>query len=490
MNLESLNIPEIWLAIMSNIYYLTVISIILILILENRNPVKSLSWSLVLIALPILGLILYIFLGQNVRRSKIISKKSIKQVELINGYYETLKQKFRIQDIVLPPSLQSLRRLISLLYKNNHALYSSDNDVDIYITGKEALDAMYAAIEEAKAYIHLQSYIFEHRDEVGAKFSSLLMRKAQEGVEVRLLVDSVGSWHLNRRFHRQMRKAGVESHEFLEVVFPILTHRINYRNHRKILIIDGRVGFVGGINIADRYYYGAKEIKGIWRDTHLKIAGSAINGLQSTFIQDWYFASQQRINDPRYFNHERATGKRKIQIASCGPDSDWKIIEQAFVLMISSSEEYVYIQSPYFLPTESIRMALMIAAMSGTDVRLMIPHKSDGRFTQSASHSYLKEMLQAGVRIFRYRGGFIHSKMIVADDTLTTIGSSNMDFRSFESNFEVNAFVYDATIAKRCKKYFLNDEKQAYEVTSSTWESRPKISRIFESFTRLFSPML
>lgn len=475
---------------MSNIYYLTVISIVLILILENRNPVKSLSWSLVLIALPILGLVLYVFLGQNVRRSKIISKKSIKQVELINGYYETLKQRFSIKDIALPQSLLSQRKLISLLYKNNHALYSSDNNVDIYLSGKEALDEMFRAINEAKDYIHLQSYIFEKNDEIGTKFSKLLIRKAQEGLEVRLLVDSVGSWSLNGSFHRKMRKAGVESYEFLKVVFPILTHRINYRNHRKILIVDGKVGFVGGINIADRYYYGAKDIQGIWRDTHLKVEGSAINGLQSTFIQDWYFASRKRINDKRYFNHEKCDGKRKMQIASCGPDSDWKIIEQAFVLAISSAEAYVYIQSPYFLPTESIRMAMMVAAMSGVDVRLMIPHKSDGKFTQSASHSYLKEMLAAGVRIFRYSGGFIHSKMIVADDTLTTIGSSNMDFRSFEANFEANAFIYDSVIAKRCKKYFHSDEKNAYEVTSASWESRPKYIRIVESFTRLFSPML
>lgn len=475
---------------MSNIYYLTVISIIIILILENRNPVKSLSWSLVLIALPVIGLILYLFLGQNLRRSKIISKKSIKQVERINGYYEMLKKKFSINDIVLPSALQSRRRLISLLYKNNHALYTTDNDVDVFFLGKDALDEMYQAIDEAKQFIHLQSYIFEKNDVVGKRFVDLLKRKASEGVEVRLLVDSVGSWSINKRFHHQMQEAGVESYEFLTVAFPILTRRINYRNHRKILIVDGSVGFVGGVNIAKRYYFGAKEIEGVWRDTHLKVSGSAVNGLQSTFIQDWYFASRQRINDKSYFNHENHVGNRKMQIASCGPDSDWKIIEQAFVLVISSVENYVYIQSPYFLPTESIRMALKVAAMSGADVRLMIPHKSDGRFTQCASHSYLKEMLEAGVRIYRYKGGFVHSKMIVSDDNLVTIGSSNMDFRSFESNFEVNAFIYDSVVAKRCKQAFFDDEKEAYEVTLSDWQTRHKVKRVFESFARLFSPLL
>lgn len=486
----SLHIPEIWLAIVSNVYYLTIISIVLILILENRNPVKSLSWCLVLIALPVLGLIIYVFLGQNLRRSKIISRKSIRQVELINGYYETLKQKFSIKDIALPALLNSRRRLISLLYKNNHALYSSDNDVEVYFDGKSAIDAMCLAIRNAKDYIHFQSYIFEKNDELGKEIVALLIEKSKQGVEVRLLVDSVGSWSLNDKFHRQMRSAGVESHEFLKVIFPILTHRVNYRNHRKILIVDGSVGFVGGINIADRYYYGARNIEGGWRDTHMKICGSAINGLQSTFIQDWYFASRKRLDNKRYFKQEKCEGQRKIQIASCGPDSDWRIIEQAFVLVISSAEEYVYIQSPYFLPTESIRMALMVAAMSGTDVRVMIPHKSDGMFTQSASHSYLKEMLDAGVRVYRYKGGFIHSKMIVSDDSLSTIGSSNMDFRSFESNFEVNAFVYDADVAKKCKAYFRFDEQKAYEVTRESWESRPKLTRVIESFTRLFSPML
>ncbi len=460
------------------------------LILENRNPVKSLGWSLVLIALPIVGLLLYVFFGQNVRRNKIISRKSIKQVERINGYYETLKKKLSINDIELPIALQSRRKLISLLYKNNHALYSSDNDIDIYASGKEALDAMYEAMEDAKDHIHLQSYIFSDKGEVGKRFTDLLVQKAKEGVKVRLLVDSVGSWSLNKAFHQQMRKMGVESYEFLKVIFPVFTHRINYRNHRKILVVDGNVGFVGGVNIADRYYYGESKIGGIWRDTHIKIIGSAVNGLQSTFIQDWYFASRERIIDKHYFRHENHFGSRKVQVASCGPDSDWKIIEQAFVLAISTAEKYVYIQSPYFLPTESIRMALKIAAMSGTDVRLMIPHKSDGRFTQLASHSFLKEMLEAGVRIYRYKGGFIHSKMIVSDDTLSTVGSSNMDFRSFESNFEVNAFVYDSELAKTCKKIFDKDIENAYEVTLKCWQKRPKVNRLFESFARLFSPLL
>jgi len=486
----TIDIPEIWLTIMSNVYYLTIIGVIVVLILENRNPVKSLGWILVLIALPILGLILYFFLGQDLRRNKIISNKSIKQIELINGYYETLKERFSIDDVHLSPCLQSRRRLISLLYKNNHALYSTDNDVEIFVDGKDAIDEMYKAMDEAQESIHLQSYIFEKNDLVGKKIISLLKRKAQEGVEVRLLVDSVGSWGLNRRFHRSMREAGVESYEFLKVVFPMLTHRINYRNHRKILVVDGRIGFVGGVNIADRYYYGAKKIPGIWRDTHLKIRGSAVNGLQSTFIQDWYFASRQRMADKRYFSATGSAGQRKIQIASCGPDSDWKIIEQAFVLLISTAENYVYLQSPYFLPTESLRMALKVAAMSGVDVRLMIPHKSDGRFTQSASHSYVKEMLVAGVRIFRYKGGFVHSKMMVSDDNICTVGSSNMDFRSFESNFEVNAFIYDTTMAKRCKEIFLQDIKQSYEVDKEEWFRRPLFKRAYESFARLFSPLL
>lgn len=476
--------------IMSNLYYLTIFSVVVMLILENRNPVRSLSWGLVLVALPVLGLILYIFFGQNLRRSKIISRKSIKEVELINGYYDTLKKRFNSDDISLPTSLQSHSKLISLLYNNSHSLFSDDNDVEVYPSAKDAIDSMYHAIEGATEFIHFQSYIFASKDKVGKKFLHLLKQKAKEGVEVRLLVDSVGSWGLNRKFHREMKEAGVHSFEFLKVVFPWLTHRVNYRNHRKILVVDGRVGFVGGINIADRYYYGLDDVGGQWRDTHIKVMGSAVNGMQSTFIQDWYFASRQHINEKRYFNHLPNAGKLRMQVASSGPDSDWHIIEQAFVSVISSAKDYVYIQSPYFLPTESILMALMVAAMSGTDVRLMIPHKSDGKFTQRASHSYLKEMLDAGVRVFRYKAGFIHSKMIVADDTLCTIGSSNMDFRSFESNFEINAFIYDGGVAKDCRRTFLKDEKDSYELSKDKWAARSKVARVSESFARLFSPLL
>lgn len=488
--LNELHIPEIHIGIMNNIYYLTIFSVVVMLILENRKPERSLGWSLVLVALPVVGLILYIFFGQNVRRTKIISRKSIKQVELINGYYETLKQNFSIKDISLPKYLESQRKLISLLYKNNHALFSEDNNIKVYTRGDEAIDEMYEAIANAKETIHLQSYIFEPKDKIGLRIVELLKQKAKEGVEIRLLVDSVGSWSMNRRQHKQLNDVGIESYEFLKVAFPFLTHRVNYRNHRKILVVDGELGFVGGMNIADRYYYGLEKTNELWRDTHLKIKGSAVNGLQSTFIQDWYFASRKRIQEKRYFNSTVSTGNKRVQIASCGPDSDWRTIEQAFVLMITNAKDYIYLQSPYFLPTESIRMALMVSAMSGVDVRLMIPFKSDGRFTQRASHSYLKEMLEAGVIILRYHAGFIHSKMMVADDKLVTIGSSNMDFRSFESNFEVNAFIYDEDTAIESKASFLEDESVSYQVSLDEWDRRPKYKRIGESFARLLSPLL
>lgn len=488
--LDSLHIPEIWMGIMNNIYYLTIFSTIVMLVLENRKPERSLGWSLVLIALPILGLILYIFFGQNIRRSKIISRKSIRQVERINGYYETLSRDFSIKDIQLPTPLESQRKLIALLYKNNHALFSDNNEVEVYTSGSYAMDQMYDAIKSAKHFVHLQSYIFEPNDKIGQRFVELLKQKSEEGVEVRLLVDSVGSWSMNKKIHRQLEKHGIETYEFLKVALPFLTHRVNYRNHRKILVVDGRVGFVGGMNIADRYYYGPENFNGIWRDTHIKVEGAAVHGLQSTFIQDWYFASRKRIQDKAYFPSFPSVGNTHMQIASCGPDSDWRIIEQAFVLIISSANKYVYIQSPYFLPTESIRMAMMVAAMSGVDVRLMIPHKSDGRFTQRASHSYLKEMLEAGVTVLRYKAGFIHSKTIVSDDTMVSIGSSNMDFRSFESNFETNAFIYDTKIAVSSKEHFLEDQDLSFQVTIDSWESRPKYKRVIESFTRLFSPLL
>lgn len=441
-----------------------------------------------MVLLPVGGLILYIFFGQNYRKDKIISKKSILQVESINGYYDTLEKRFSNDNISLPGRYSHVKELISLLFKNNHALFSDDNDVKILMGGKETFDTLLQDLRNAKTYIHLEYYIFTD-DVIGTKILNVLEQKAKEGVIVRMIVDDVGSWHLKRPFYRKVRNMGIEIYQFLEVRFPYFTSKINYRNHRKIVVIDGKTGFVGGINVADRYVDGVPEL-GPWRDMHMRIEGSAVNNLQSIFILDWYFVSRQRITDKSYFpQHPERDGVR-CQIAWSSPDSDWKTIEQAFFRIISTAKNYVYIESPYFLPTESLMMALKTAALSGIDVKIIMPGKSDAYMTAASSRSYIRELLNSGVKVFFYYGGFLHSKVMISDDIIASVGTANMDFRSFESNFEVTSFVYDESVCKTVKSHIEKDISESKEISLKQWRKRPRLQKIGESFARLFSPLM
>ncbi|MFB6319327.1 cardiolipin synthase [Saccharicrinis sp. FJH54] len=487
---NSFAFPEVVLQLLNHIYIVTVWSIAVLIVLENRNPVKTMSWVLVLILLPYAGLILYIFFGQNYRRQKIITRKSIKQIELINGYYDILKNKFSIKKILLPPDLEKHRKLISLLFSNNHTLFTDNNTIRILNNGTEKFPELLNDIQKAKSFIHLEYYIFDD-DNIGNTIIQALFEKIKEGVEVRMIVDDVGSWHLKRRFFKKLRAGGIEVYPFLKVRFPFFTSKINYRNHRKIVVIDGHTGYTGGLNVADRYVHGVKKL-GSWRDIHVKIEGDAVSSLQSIFILDWYFVSRQRIRDSKYFpenTHEKQDNLR-MQIAWSSPDSDWKTIEQAFFTAITGAEKYLYIESPYFLPTESILMGLKTAALSGTDVRLIVPGKSDAFITEASSHSYLREIMEAGVRVFFYQNGFLHSKLLITDDTLTSVGSANMDFRSFEDNFEVTAFIYDPETTAVAKQNFMNDLASSHEITLEEWKKRNRFRKFIESLARLFSPLL
>lgn len=470
------------------IYIITVVSIAFLLILENRNPIKSVSWVIVLLFLPILGLVFYILFGQNYRKRRLISKKSIQQVELVNGYYDSLKQRYNVNEAINHPSISNKSHLISLAYKNDHAIFSTDNKVDILRNGADTFAAILDELKKAKTFIHIEYYIFCN-DTIGKQITEILMSKARQGVEVRMIVDDVGSWHLRNSFFEELQRSGVEIHKFLSVRYPWFTSKINYRNHRKIIVIDGLVGFTGGVNISDKYQYGTKKL-GAWHDIHMMVKGTAVNGLQSVFVQDWYFVSRQHIKSRAYFPSGHGTGDVQMQVISCGPDSYWRSVEQAFFQAINTAEDYIYLQTPYFMPTESVMMALKTAALSGTDVRLIIPRKADSRTTQMSAHSFVKELLEAGVRVFLFQDGFIHSKMIVSDDIFSILGSANIDFRSFEHNFEVCALLYNSDVALQLKKIFFDDEKLSKEVKLKEWRKRPFNRKLSESFSRLLSPLL
>lgn len=320
----------------------------------------------------------------------------------------------------------------------------------------------------------MEFYIFED-DAIGRLVRDVLMEKARAGVEVRVIYDDVGCWHVPHRFFEEMREAGIEVRSFLKVRFPLFTSKVNYRNHRKIVVIDGRIGFVGGMNLAERYMRGFSW--GIWRDTHLLLEGKAVHGLQTAFLLDWYFVDRTLITSARYFPKIENCGTSLAQIVTSEPVGPWKDIMQGLVMSISAAKKYFYIQTPYFLPTEAVLVAMQTAALSGIDVRLMLPMRADNRLTHLGSCSYLADVLYSGVKVYFYKKGFLHSKLMVSDDELSTVGSTNVDFRSFEHNFEVNAFIYDTETALQMREIFLQDQRDCVQVFLKNWVKRPGIVR-------------
>lgn len=349
------------------------------------------------------------------------------------------------------------------------------------------VQALMRDISRARHHIHLEFYIFED-DAVGRLVRDLLVDKARQGVEVRLLYDDVGSWDVPNGFYDRMRSEGIEVRGFLKVRFPLFTSKVNYRNHRKVAVIDGRTGFIGGMNIAERYLKGLSF--GAWRDTHLRIEGPAVYGLQSNFLLDWFFMENSLLTASKYYPASTLAGTALVQTVTSEPVGEWRAIMQGLVLAITSAKRYFYIQTPYFMPNEPILSALQTAALAGVDVRLMIPARSDSRLTHLGSMSYLEDVLKAGVKVFFYEKGFLHSKMMVSDDMLSTVGSTNMDFRSFEHNFEINAFVYDEQTAWYVKERFLLDQRDSRPVRLKEWRERPFGEKFKESVVRLLSPLL
>ncbi|MDR0844288.1 MAG: cardiolipin synthase [Tannerella sp.] len=461
------------------LYVISVLSLVLVVILENRNPLKTIAWVIVLLLLPGIGLIVYFFFGQDNRRQRIISRRTYKRI--LRPLQSHLEQD---RCVVLP----AYQPLTNLLNRNNRNPLLYGSELSVYMNGKEKFNALLEEIDRAEHHIHLQYYIFMD-DDIGIKIQKALIAKAKEGIKVRVLYDDVGSWNVKKLFFDEMKEAGIEVYPFLKVAFPVFTSKVNYRNHRKVVVIDGKVGFMGGMNIADRYIQGTEW--GTWRDTHFKILGKGVHGLQSAFSIDWYVVSKHLIRGKEYYPEEKIYGDSIIQFALSGPTGQWRMLMQAFTFCISNAKKYIYIQTPYFLPTEGLNQALQTIALGGVDVRLMLPERSDTQTAHMASHSFLDDMLKAGVKVYFYKTGFLHSKLMVIDDELTCIGSANFDFRSFEHNFEINAFVYQNAFATQMKDVFINDMTQNCEqVNPSAWLHRPVLRRLSESFMRLFSPLL
>ncbi len=466
---------SIWL----NIFFILVlVSIIVMEIAENGHPIHTLAWILALVFLPGVGLVLYFFFGRDRKNRRMVSSQDMLRL------YERSREAcgpYLTEEI--PPSQKNLS---TLLRTAGNALLVGGNAVRVYTGFPDMYADLLADLESARHHIHFQFFKFED-DEMGRKAEEILARKAREGVEVRLQIDDLANL-TRRKFYRRLAEQGVQVRPFLRVRL-ILSSDTNYRNHRKNVVIDGRIGYTGGMNIAKRYATGIRT--GKWRDTHMRVTGPVVAEMQSAFLVDWKFSTKQLLDDPVYFPALPASGDLLMQVATSGPMGEFRVIMQAVIRILSESRRYVYIQTPYFIPNEPVVMALRNAALSGVDVRLMLPYHGDGNFIVTfASRSYIKDMLAAGVKVCFYEKGFLHSKAIVADDEVSSIGSANLDIRSFEQDFEINAFIYDRDLAMHMREVFLKDEADGHYIDPEEWEKRSSWQRLVESVARLFSPLL
>ncbi len=478
---------SIFWQIFSLVFLITAIPVAVMIIMEKRSPFKTIAWVLVLILLPVIGLAFYMFFGQEHRKQKIFSRRGIKSLRAIRRLSTKQLREIEHTNLYLSPEVREKKNIIRLLLNNSDSLLTTGNHCKILNNGTETFKAIFEAIKNAKRFIHLEYYIIDD-DTIGNQLKDLLIKKRMEGIEVRIIIDDVGSWDLKEKFLRPLRRSGIEVYPFMKVRFPRLTSRVNFRNHRKILIVDGKIGFTGGINVADRYIQGKPKI-GPWRDTHLQITGDAVATMQVVFAADWHFVTRKNLSLEKYFMPLTEEIGTPIQITASGPDSDWESIGQAFFAAIMNAKEYVYLTSPYLMPPQNLVAALKTAALSGIDVRIIIPEKSDAVTPKWCSFSYVEQFLEAGIKIYFYQKGFIHSKTLMIDDIFSTIGTTNLDFRSLETNFEINAFIYEKKFTRLMVKHFTNDLRNSREIKLHEWEKRPWHFKLRESLAHIISPM-
>lgn len=460
-----------------------------IIFLERKNPQSTYAWLLLLWMIPAVGFVFYLFFSQNLTRRKIF-KLSTSERALTNGLIQQQKRDLTESETNLEsPYLDQYRDMILFHLNLSDAIYTDDNKVEIIVDGAEKFDTLIRDIQQAKDHIHIQYFIFKS-SELADRIMAALKQKALDGVEVRLLFDDMGAIFLKRIDFNDLKQSGVQVARFFPSRVKFVNLKANYRNHRKVAVIDGRIGYVGGFNVGDEYL-GLNAKMGYWRDTHLRLEGSAVYELQLRFFMDWRASNPETIQlDYRYMPKIPKHGAAGVQIVSSGPDDHNEQIKQGYLKMIHAAKSYIYIQTPYFVPDQSILEGLKIAAQSGVDVRIMIPNKPDHLFVYWATFSYVGELLEYGAKIYVYDNGFLHAKTIVVDDALASVGTCNFDIRSFSLNFEVNAFIYDQETSFRLKEIFIEDLKHSVRINESRYERRPVSMKIKESISRLFSPIL
>lgn len=468
------------------LFRVNIIWIGFVIFLENDNPSRTVAWLLVLILLPVLGFFLYVLFGRSYRKKQKAKAKLLSDSDRMAKAAEIQTSLLEYMD--LPNSDNPAnRKLMQLLLKNARAPFSLSNEVVVLTNGLSKFNRLFSAIRDAKDHIHLEYFIIKE-DTIGNELKDLLIQKSSEGVRVRVVYDDVGSVALSKKYIQALRNAGVEVYAFFKVPLPIFTRDLNYRNHRKIAVIDGAIGFVGGLNIGDEYI-GSSDKFEFWRDTHLEIKGEAVYSLQTIFLNDWNYVSKQDVQGARFYPEIKVAKTSLVQIAASGPDSEWKCILQAFYKMISNATQKIWITTPYLVPEESIMMGLKTAALSGIDVKIIIPSQPDHFFVYWASQANIQKLLEAGVKIYRYKNGFIHSKIMIVDRLAATVGTANLDIRSMEINFEVNAFLYDIDVIVRLEEDFIQDLEESIMYELESFKGRKLQYRFLEAMGRLVSPL-
>lgn len=475
------------------LYYIIAVVAVIHVVMDNRQPAKTMAWALVIWFVPVVGIVLYLFFGMNTRKERVINQRELDQLSKRSmlGFVEQ-------QDLHLP---EQYKPLIDLFISESFSLPFKDSSVELLTDGYQFFPRLLRDIAEAQHHIHIDMYIIED-DALGRLVCDALIAKARSGVEVRLIYDDVGCWSVKNRFFERLREEGIEVSPFLPVRFPSFTSKANYRNHRKLIVVDGSVGYIGGMNIAERYVKGQKRREGreekrefLWRDTMVRVTGMGVYSLQRAFLIDWYFVDRTLLSDRKYYpqptpNPSRGDGVL-LQTVTSSPVVPYPEIMQGYVRIILGAKRYVYIETPYFLPTEPVFFALKTAAASGVDVRLLVPQRNDSWFVEWAGRSYLREAQQAGIAVRLYTAGFLHSKLMACDDSVCTCGSTNVDFRSFENNFEANLFMYGEEVTQRVKEIFLQDEAESVALASLSERIRPRFFvRLWESLVRLLAPVM
>jgi cardiolipin synthase len=479
-----------WFYIIGAIYVAIVIAVCLRVIYETRSATKTMAYLLLILFIPVGGIIFYILFGINFWKTKLYSRKSLDDEKMLNRLKKEMEIYVKETISPLDLSIENNRELAVMVEKELRSPLTRRNKVKLLLNGEEKFPEVLEAIRNAKHHIHIEYYIYEW-DEIGEQVAELLIQKANEGVKVRFIYDDFGSPNIKKKTEERMRKAGIEIYPFQKVHFYLLANRLNYRNHRKIIVIDGQIGFTGGINVSDKYINNGFH-KLFWRDTHLRIDGPGVFYLQYLFLADWNFCSGKVLAPEKFHFSVPADSKDDcfLQVAASGPDSVQPSILFSLLQAIYLARKEILITTPYFIPGDSILQALRIAALSGLSVKLLVPGVADSRLVNAASKSYYEDLLCAGVDIYMYQKGFVHAKTLVADGILSIIGTANMDLRSFELNFEVNVMLYDRKFSEQLRTVFFKDLEDAEKIDKDAWCQRPAYNQLPERIARLFSHVL